>query len=278
MTVPQMMAEALPADGVNWTPNALVIPDGLGFEAWEQVGGTLSIMERGHQWWIGDWLNYGERQYGEKYAQGVQETGRRRQTLANLAWVAGRIEVSRRRDNLSWSHHEAVTALEREDQDRLLDDAERKQWSRQELREAVQALKKAVPPAPSESTRAGRSEPDPADDGEPAAERPPLQVALEPEDDDEMDLASELERADDEIRSLQLLVDSLQATDAGKEVAAWALKYNQLEGRLRHEMQRANEATRQATRQGKVLRELRKVFGVERDTDLLEAVRQRQVA
>jgi hypothetical protein len=26
-------------------------------------------------WWIGDWLNYGERRYGEKYAQGTDSEG-----------------------------------------------------------------------------------------------------------------------------------------------------------------------------------------------------------
>jgi hypothetical protein len=276
MTLPQMMSENLPANEVKWLPDALVIPDGLDFEAWEQMGGTLSVMERGHQWWIGDWLNYGERTYGEKYAQAVQETGRRQQTLMNRASVAGRIPPESRRPGLSWSAHRAVAYLEPFERDRLLDEAEREGWGSRELEAAVQDRQKAVPPAPPESTRAGRS--DPADDDEPDAERPALTLEPESEADDEMDLATELERADDEIRNLQQLVDSLQATDAGKEIAAWALKYNQLEGRLRHEMQRANEATRQATRQGKVLRELRKVFGVESDTDLLEAVRGRQVA
>lgn len=52
-------------------------------------------------------------------------------------WVASRIENVRRRTSLPWSHHKEVAALEPEEQDRLLDQAELGEWSRHQLREAV---------------------------------------------------------------------------------------------------------------------------------------------
>ena len=58
------------------------------------------------------------RKYGEKYSQALELGDYERGTLRNAAWVAGHIEMSRRRDNLSWSHHNEVADLEPEDQDR----------------------------------------------------------------------------------------------------------------------------------------------------------------
>ena len=33
--------------------------------------------------WIGDWLNYGERKWGEKYKEALEKTGYDYQTLRN---------------------------------------------------------------------------------------------------------------------------------------------------------------------------------------------------
>ena len=48
----------------------------------------------------GDWLNYGERRYGEMYAQAVGDTGYENKTLQNAKYVAGVYELSLRSDNL----------------------------------------------------------------------------------------------------------------------------------------------------------------------------------
>lgn len=59
---------------------------------------------------LGDWLNYGENAYGEMYSQVMDETGFSLQTLTNDKYVASKIEIYRRREILSWSHHEAELA------------------------------------------------------------------------------------------------------------------------------------------------------------------------
>lgn len=269
MSLPQMMDKAEAQAGAEWNPNALVLPGDLSFEQWEQVGATLSTMERGVNWWIGDWLNYGERAYGEKYAQAVEETGKRRQTLMNLASVAGRIPPDERRPDLSWSAHRAVAYLEPADRERLLDEAESKGWGSRELEDAVRnQTTKAIPPVPSATAPDLPARVDSAPD-----EGPPLSLM-----DDEPDVADELKRADAEIRALQQLVDSLQATDSGREIAQWAQKYAQLEGRLRQETAVAAEAKRQAKYQGDLLKKVRAVLGVESNSAILQALMDRQVA
>lgn len=44
----------------------------------------MRYIEGAVQWWVGDWLNFGERKYGEKYAQGMDATGYAYQTVATV--------------------------------------------------------------------------------------------------------------------------------------------------------------------------------------------------
>jgi len=74
-------------------------------------------------WWIGDWLRYGERSYGEMYSQTLDAMDYSYQMLRNAVYVADAFEFSRRRENLPWSHHAEVVARSIEEQDELLDEA-----------------------------------------------------------------------------------------------------------------------------------------------------------
>ena len=91
------------------------------------------------QWWVGDWINYGEKKYGETYKAAIEVTGRSIGTLKNIASVAAAVERSRRRD-LSFAHHVAVASLRHEHQDELLDRAKLNGWPRSRLRDEVRAL------------------------------------------------------------------------------------------------------------------------------------------
>lgn len=130
--------------GVELRPNGLILPRTLSYEAWLAVGDELKKYEAGIQWWIGDWINYGEARWGEKYAQALEETGFDYQTLQNQAYVARAFEISprgekpARRENLSWSHHRAVAALKPAEADELLSRAEAEQLTTREIeREAT---------------------------------------------------------------------------------------------------------------------------------------------
>lgn len=109
----------------------------LTFDQWETIGRDLGRMGRACQWWIGDWLNFGAPRYGDKYTNAIEITGYDIQTLANMAWVAGRYEPSRRRENLSWSHHAEVATLDPADQDQWLTLAEQQNLGVHKLRAAI---------------------------------------------------------------------------------------------------------------------------------------------
>src|SRR5947209_15826562 len=68
----------------------LELQPGLPFEEWAEVGRTLGRMDRALRWWIGDWLAYGEREFGEAYAQEMDATGLSYVSLAHCAWIASR--------------------------------------------------------------------------------------------------------------------------------------------------------------------------------------------
>jgi len=140
-------------DGVAFAQNALSIRADLTFEDWQQLGGALRTIEGAVHWWLGDWLNYGERKYGETYAQAVDTTGFDVQTLKNDAWVAEHIESSRRRDDLSFGHHAEVASLSPDKQDEWLSLAEANKWPRAILRQKIRSARLAnVNAVPGERT------------------------------------------------------------------------------------------------------------------------------
>ena len=114
----------------------LLLPKTLDEKRWKEIGQFLIHVEGSVQWWIGDWWRFGEQHYGDRKAW-AEEAGFSFQTCANAGAVSGAVETSRRREVLSWSHHAEVVALEPDEQDRLLDEAEREDWTRNELRAAV---------------------------------------------------------------------------------------------------------------------------------------------
>jgi hypothetical protein len=107
----------------------------------------------------GEWLNdqneeeakRKKRKWGTKYSMALQLTGLEYQTLKNCVYVYEKVELSRRRDKLSWSHHSEVAPLNPSEQEELLERAERENWTRSELREAVRQIKKSAPDEPEPS-------------------------------------------------------------------------------------------------------------------------------
>lgn len=107
------------------------------YEQWRSIGDTLLFMATGSQWWIGDWLAYGDRQWGKTYDQIAEETGRKKQTLYNYVWVATNVQFSLRRENLSFEHHKIVAGLAPHLQAKFLSQADEENWSTRRLQEAV---------------------------------------------------------------------------------------------------------------------------------------------
>jgi N6-adenosine-specific RNA methylase IME4 len=120
------------------SPVALSLDEALPFKRWVEIGQQLCAMERGVQWWIGDWWAFGGARYGDRAEVAANGIGWAFQTLVNCGVVARRFsETNRRRLVLSFKHHAEVAKLAPAVADALLDQAEREEWSTRDLRLAV---------------------------------------------------------------------------------------------------------------------------------------------
>jgi hypothetical protein len=84
--------------GAARTPSAWAPGEELTVRGWIQQGRWLGALGRACAWWIGDWIRYGNARYGDRYTAAAQVTRYDVQSLMNMAYVAGRFEVSRRRE------------------------------------------------------------------------------------------------------------------------------------------------------------------------------------
>jgi hypothetical protein len=121
----------------------LELPEDLPFADWRDIGTQLGRARDQFRWWVADWWRFGIRKYGEGRLIAEEWGGLSYQSCRDLAWVAGRFELSRRRGGLSFFHHREVAALEPDEADRLLDwcfEDRGRTRSRAELRERVRRL------------------------------------------------------------------------------------------------------------------------------------------
>lgn len=124
------------------TPVAWVVTGALEQADWLAAGRSLGAMGRCSRWWLGDWIRYGNAKFGERYSRAAAITGYDSQTLMNMVSIASKFEISRRREDLSWSHHETVAALQVEEQEGWLDRAATERLSVVDLRLELRAARK----------------------------------------------------------------------------------------------------------------------------------------
>jgi len=145
MTKELTKQEAIPAIShgpFTATPIGLIVKEGdIPYGEWEAYGRGLARVGSAFHFCLGDWLNYGEAAYGEKYAQGMAETGLDYGTLRNAAWVTRKVEMSRRRD-ISFAHHYEVASLPPDAQQDLLTSAVKNEISSKDFREFVKRYKR----------------------------------------------------------------------------------------------------------------------------------------
>lgn len=142
--------------GCEFSEVGLTIAPGMKFEHWERLLRSLERAEQGIQWYIGDALCYGEREYGERYAQVLdahKKTGIPIDTLRNYQWVADRVKPVTRVTTLSWAVHREVAPLTEADQRKVLHKgteekaAGRKYTRRQAERDADRVKREGKPKA-----------------------------------------------------------------------------------------------------------------------------------
>ena len=133
MTVPA------PDQGVTYHPlGAQPAPD-LDFEEWLEHMTQLNYIHSHIQWWLADLMNFGEQKWGQMYAQALTITDYTLGYLQNIKYVGSRVEYSRRREKLTFSHHQEVAHLPSAGQEYWLDMAEQQGWSVKRLRQAIRA-------------------------------------------------------------------------------------------------------------------------------------------
>ena len=107
--------------GFKLTSTGLSIEGNPTFEEFDQLGQYLRRVHTGYQWWWGDWLNYGEGAYGERFSQALEATDWEESTLRQYAWVAKNVGKENRLDGVAFGHYANGLAS--------LEPAEQKQWA-----------------------------------------------------------------------------------------------------------------------------------------------------
>lgn len=111
------------------------------FTEWQECGVFIQEAEKSVQFWIGDWLNFGEKAWGKKYQEALEKTGLDYQTLRDYKWVASSVPLSLRNDKLSFHHHREVASLPPLQQTHLLSKAASLFWSLIKLKQEKYRLK-----------------------------------------------------------------------------------------------------------------------------------------
>jgi len=110
-------------DAVSVTDVGLEFRKDIEYDQWLTLMATLQQLSTAFQFAIGDALNYGQKRYGEKYAQAMDATGCAYQSLANWSWVASHVPLDNRVAGLSWTHHRLVAHLGTSEQKNVLESA-----------------------------------------------------------------------------------------------------------------------------------------------------------
>lgn len=163
-----MTAQALPRNddlaafpGVVFGERRLDLPDGMEFDEWMRLGEVLHRIAENSLFWLGEWAIYGERAFGERYAQAISnESGYAVETVRVAQWVAERVPADRRHPDLSWAHHRAVATLAPEEQEAWLGKAASEGLTTKELYERTHDRKENTPDG---------EPPHPAEEAEPVA-------------------------------------------------------------------------------------------------------------
>ncbi len=123
------------------TKTGVIVAGEPTFEEWEAAFTWAQQVEKASPFWVGDLIEYGEHRYGEKYAQALDLTTASYGTLANAAYVARNVQISRRRENLPFAMHQEVAPLPAAEQDVWLDKCEAEGLSQKQLRIQIRVAK-----------------------------------------------------------------------------------------------------------------------------------------
>lgn len=116
------------------TATSLTLPPDLTWEQWANVGIPVMQTNAAAQWWLGDWILHAETHLARHDTDGTPDSldmARIRRTITSLTQIdlstlrharttAAAFPPERRRPDVSWSHHETLTACDPNLADELL--------------------------------------------------------------------------------------------------------------------------------------------------------------
>lgn len=126
------------------TSTGLEIVGRPSFPEHERVGEFIRGAYQASGWWLADWLGYAETRadWRERKAAVLDAGVIAEKTVRNTEYIGKAIPMSRRRDDVDFSTHAEVAALEPDEQTAWLEQAAELGWSRVELRAAIRASKR----------------------------------------------------------------------------------------------------------------------------------------
>lgn len=146
--------------------SAYIPPVEYEYESWVKDGELIFNLDQATPWLIGDWLNFGEARYGEKYSQALpHDANYSYNTLVVMGMVARAFPPHRRRPlrengfQISWSHYRIITPLAEGEQEQWLNRVEEEGWSRDQLANAYRLALKSGQQTPGDPAETGRPDP-----------------------------------------------------------------------------------------------------------------------
>lgn len=108
--------------GFGSTPTGLIVTGSPTLQDWQAYGEAWLLAQDATPWIIGDWMLYGQETYGDEYANAIELTGAKYDTVSKYKWVAKHVpqEVRRHPRNIAWTYHKHVAHLPPDRQDFLL--------------------------------------------------------------------------------------------------------------------------------------------------------------
>lgn len=122
--------------------NHLKFSNDITYDEWMAYGKKLAKRYSNIQWLIGDWINYGEAKWGEKYAQAEDDLSFSQGTLRNYASICARIPPENRNPKLRFHQIKHVAPLEPRQQRKIIDFASEHEMTGDDILEAVQRITK----------------------------------------------------------------------------------------------------------------------------------------
>jgi hypothetical protein len=121
----------------------IVFREDTPYDVWEAVGEKLNTLVDSGRWGIGGWAEFGERRFGEEYANAVAPNRSKR--IDQCRWVWNCVPREIRRETLTFSHHRAIAGIKEIDiQRKLLEMADANGWDVSTLMAAVKQAKKTA--------------------------------------------------------------------------------------------------------------------------------------